>query len=238
MKEINVMGLKVHNVSMHQALEAMDELVKDKKAHLVVTLGVEMVMKAEKDREFFEIINQASLVVPDSVGILWAAKKMGSPLKQRVPGIDLIHSAARENQKYPWKIFFLGAAPGVAEKAARKLEELYPGFSVAGVHHGYFEDDGEVIDKINKCNPDVLFIAMGSPTQEKWFVRNRDKLKEVVAIGVGGSFDVISGRLKRAPPIFRKLGLEWFYRLITQPSRIKRMLALPAFAIKILTRRV
>lgn len=231
------MGLKVHNVSLAQAMDEVDRLVKSGGAHLVVTLGVEMVMRAEKDRDFFHIVNDASLVVPDSVGILWGCSKLGHKLQERVPGVDLFYESARNREKYPWRIFLLGAKPGVAEKAAEIMKKDYPGYNVVGAHHGYFKEDEEVIDKITSANPDVLFVAMGSPAQEKWFVKHRERLGNVVALGVGGSLDVVAGNVKRAPVFFQKTGLEWFHRLITQPHRAGRMIALPAFVVKVLTKR-
>ena len=234
MKQISILGLKVHNLSMKETLDKIDSLIKQGGSHLLVTLGVEMVMAAQEDSEFRDIVNDASLVVPDSVGILWAAKKNGTPLKERVPGVEIIQRIAEENQKYNRRVFFLGAKPGVAKAASEKLKEKYPGFYPVGEHHGYFKDDNEVLPKIQESNPDLILVALGFPAQEKWFCRNRDKLGNSVCIGVGGSFDVISGKIKRAPLFFRKLGLEWFYRLITEPKRITRMMALPAFVIKVL----
>jgi N-acetylglucosaminyldiphosphoundecaprenol N-acetyl-beta-D-mannosaminyltransferase len=230
----SLFGLKVHKLTMDQALQEIDSLVRGGGAHLVVTLGVEMVMRAEKDPEFFQAVNGASLVIPDSVGILWACRKTGFPLPERLPGIDVLTRAARQAEKYPWRVFFLGAKPGTAEEAARRMKEEYPAFNVAGFHHGYFQDDGPVIDRIREAGTQVLFIAMGSPAQEKWFLKNRDRLGNVVAIGVGGSLDVLSGSVKRAPAFFRNLGLEWLHRLISEPSRMGRMAALPAFVIKVL----
>lgn len=236
METYSVRGLKVNNLSMEETLDELNRLVETGGAHLTVTLGVEMVMHAEKDAEFREIVNGASLVVPDSVGILWACKKAGHPLKERVPGIDILQQAASRAERYPWKIFLLGAEPGVAEKAAQSLKEKNPHISIAGCHHGYFtrEQEEEVINKIRDSGARVLFAALGFPKQEKWFERHRDKLGDLVVIGVGGSLDVLAGKVKRAPVLFQKLGLEWFYRLVSQPQRIGRMMALPAFVIKIM----
>jgi len=234
METIHILGVKVHNLSMDETLQEIDRLILSGGSHLIVTLGVEMVMHAQKDTEFRDIVNSASLVVPDSVGILWAGKKAGVRLKCRVPGIDIINAMSRKSEKYPWRVFLLGAKPGVTDKAVEKIREKYPGFNCVGTYHGYFDEDNEAIEQIRKADPQLLLIGMGFPAQEKWFHRNRYKLGDMVAIGVGGSFDVLSGNIKRAPDIFRKTGLEWFYRLITQPSRIGRMTALPAFVIKML----
>jgi N-acetylglucosaminyldiphosphoundecaprenol N-acetyl-beta-D-mannosaminyltransferase len=234
METARLLGFRIDNLNLQESLERIDELIEKKGSHLVVTLGVEMVMYCRKDPEYEEIVKNASLVVPDSVGILWGCKKKGFILKERVPGIEILKAAAKNAEKYPWRIFFLGGKPGIAEEAANKLKDEYPGFNVVGTCHGYFKDDDEVLKSIIKASPDIIFIAMGFPAQEKWFVKNREKLGDMVSIGVGGSFDVISGRVKRAPLIFQKLGLEWFYRLITQPERAGRMLALPRFMMRVL----
>ncbi len=230
----SIMGMKVHDVNMEESLETIDGFVKQGGSHLVVTLGVEMVMASDKDTEFRDIVNSASLVTPDSVGILWAGRRAGYPLRQRVPGVELLEAAARESAKYGWRTFFLGAKPGVAKAAGEKLKEKYPGFNFVGEYHGYFKNDEEPLKAIEEAKPEIIFIALGFPAQEKWFMRNKDRLGNMVGVGVGGSFDVISGTIKRAPAVFRKLGLEWFHRLITQPSRIMRMAVLPAFALKVL----
>jgi N-acetylglucosaminyldiphosphoundecaprenol N-acetyl-beta-D-mannosaminyltransferase len=240
METVQVCGLKVNDVTMQQALDSIDRMVSEGGAHLVVTLGVEMVMRSDNDNdnEFIDIVNNASLVVPDSVGIQWAGRKAGGKFPERVTGIDILTGAAKQNEKYQWKVFFLGAKPGVAEKAAENMKKDYPGFRIVGTYHGYFDKDEEIIDRIKAAGTDVLFIALGSPYQEKWFMKNRERFGDITALGVGGSFDVISGTVKRAPVFMRKLGLEWFYRLITQPTRFVRMLALPRFAMRILLKGV
>jgi N-acetylglucosaminyldiphosphoundecaprenol N-acetyl-beta-D-mannosaminyltransferase len=238
MESVRICGLKVNNVSMNQALEEIDRMVREGGTHLVVTLGVEMVMRSDNDREFIDIVNNASLVVPDSVGILWAGRRAGCKLSERVPGIDILTGAASQSERYKWNVFFLGAKPGVAEKAAENIKKDYPDFRIVGTHHGFFDNDEEIIEKIKSADTNILFVALGSPYQEKWFEKNRKRFGNIIALGVGGSFDVISGTVKRAPVFMRKLGLEWFYRLVTQPSRLVRMLALPRFAIRVLLKGV
>lgn len=234
MDKTSILGVKVYNLSMDETLEEMNRLIKSGGSHLLVTLGVEMVMAAQKDEEFKNIVNEASLVVPDSVGIIWAAKKTGMKLRERVPGVEIIDRVAATADRFEWRAFFLGAKPGVAKEAAEKLQSKYPAFNWVGEHHGYFKDDGEVLKKIDETKPNLIFVAMGFPAQEKWFVKNREKLGNSVVIGVGGSFDVISGRIKRAPMLYRKLGLEWFHRLVTEPKRIIRMTALPMFVLNVI----
>lgn len=236
MESTSIFGLKVNNLSMAETLEAIDGLIRSGEPSLVVTLGVEMVMKAQEDHQFKEIVNKAQLVVPDSAGVLWACKKSGLNMKERVPGVDIIENAAKEAKKYPWRTFFLGAKPGIADTAMKKLQEKYPHFNCVGQHHGYFtpQEEESVIQKIMDAKTQLLCIALGFPRQEIWFDGNKHKLKGVTAMGVGGSFDVISGNITRAPMTYRKLGLEWLYRLLKEPSRASRMMALPVFALRVL----
>lgn len=238
METFSLMGLKVNNVSMEETLEHIDNLIKSGGSHLVVTLGVEMVMWAQNDEDFRNIVNSASLVTPDSSGILWASKKAGHPLKERVPGVEIIEAAAKNADRFPWRTFLLGAKPGVAKLAGERLKEKYASFNLVGVYHGYFKDDDEAIEKIRDAAPQLIFVAMGFPAQEKWFWRNKERLGNIVAVGVGGSFDVLSGNIKRAPAIFRKFGVEWLYRLLKEPRRIKRMAVLPKFVLRVILKGV
>ncbi|MFH0801460.1 MAG: WecB/TagA/CpsF family glycosyltransferase [bacterium] len=233
---VELFSCKVHAVDMEEAVLRIGDFIEGKKFHLVVTLGTEMVVQAQKDEEFRAILNQADLAVPDSAGICWACRRAGTPLKGRVPGIDLLQRLAALAPQKNWHLFFLGSAPGVAEEAGKALSEKIPGFSPAGSFHGYFKDDTEAIERIREAKPDILLVALGSPRQEKWLWHNRERLQVPVAIGIGGSLDVISGRRRRAPSWMQKTGLEWLHRLLTEPSRFKRMQALPAFVRMVLTR--
>lgn len=234
---VNILGCKVHLVDMQEALEAITELVDQAGGcKQVVTLNAEIIYQAGKEEELRRIINAASLVTADGIGTVWAARTLGCLQKERVSGIDLLLKICSRAATRGWKIYLLGAAPGVALKAARQLEQLYPGLTVCGCQDGYFspQDEPGIIADINARSPHVLFAALGAPKQEYWLSRNREKLKVPVGMGVGGSFDVIAGIKKRAPQPFIKLNLEWLYRLLTEPARFKRQLALPAFALKVL----
>jgi N-acetylglucosaminyldiphosphoundecaprenol N-acetyl-beta-D-mannosaminyltransferase len=235
---VELFSCKVHAVDMEEAVLRSGDFIEKKTFHMVVTLGTEMVMQAQKDGEFKAILNEVDLVVPDSAGICWACRRAGTPLKGRVPGIDLLQRLAALAPGRNWRLFFLGSAPGVAEEAAAALSEKIPGFFVAGSFHGYFKDDAEAIERIREAKPDILVAALGSPRQEKWLWNNRERLPVAVAIGVGGSLDVLSGRRRRAPSWMQKTGLEWLHRLLSEPSRCGRMRALPAFVHMVLTRGV
>ncbi|MCL5772807.1 MAG: WecB/TagA/CpsF family glycosyltransferase [Firmicutes bacterium] len=232
-ERVEILGLQVDRVNMEEVLQKTEEFIKDGGFHQVVTLGTEMAVTASYDKEFKEVINSAHLVVPDSVGILWAAKKKGKVLSERVAGIDIIYRLSELAIKKGWSFYLLGAKPGIAEAAAENLCKFREGLKIAGTHHGYFTDDAGVIEDIKRCKPDILLAAMGFPRQEKWIRNNREILGVPVCIGVGGSFDVLSGKLKRAPDIFIKLGLEWFYRFFKEPSRFQRLMALPKFMIMV-----
>ncbi|MDW8101635.1 MAG: WecB/TagA/CpsF family glycosyltransferase, partial [Anaerolineae bacterium] len=203
---------------------------------LVVTLNPEMAVLASRDQEFRKIILSASLVLPDGVGIILASRVLGTPLKERVTGVDTVERFAAMASKKGYRPFFLGASPGVAQKAASVLAEKYPGFKVAGVYPGSPSPSEEeiILELIKKASPDALFVAYGSPAQEKWLARNLPFLNVPFAMGVGGAFDFIAGVVPRAPKVIRRAGFEWLFRLIVQPWRWKRQLALPVFCFLVL----
>lgn len=233
---INILGVFVDKVDKKKALERVNTFLKTDRLKTIFTPNTEMVMVGLKDKELLEILNNGDLVVSDGIGLVYASRKYGDPLPERVAGFDLmvemLDLLAREKKG----IFLLGGKPGIAGKAAEQISARFPGVEVKGYYHGYFKEDenSQIIEKINSTKPDVIFVALGSPKQEKWVYRYKDLLNAKIVMGVGGSFDVLSGNVKRAPEVFRKMGLEWFYRLITQPWRAKRMLVLPVFAIKVL----
>ena len=202
------------------------------KANLIVTPNPEIVMKAKEDEEFKKIINErASLVIPDGIGIIKGANILGTPLKERVAGYDLICNLLEKYKDGSKTFYFWGSKPGVAEIAKTKMEEKYPDIKIVGVDDGYFDDakKQEIISKIEKLKPDILLVGVGFPKQEKLISELLDKNIFKIAIGCGGSIDVLSGTVKRAPKIFIKLHIEFAWRLIKQPTRIGRMMVLPKF---------
>jgi N-acetylglucosaminyldiphosphoundecaprenol N-acetyl-beta-D-mannosaminyltransferase len=233
----SILGCKVHLVNMAEAMQIVEQMIEDdQNGNQVVTLNAEIIYQTKKEIKLQNIINQANLVTADGIGTVWAARTLGYPQKERVSGIDLIHELCIMGATRGWKIYLLGAAPGVAKKAGQELKQSYPGLKVCGIWHGYFslQDENEIIADINSKSPDILFVALGAPKQEYWINQKRDTLKVPVCMGVGGSFDVIAGIKKRAPKVFIALNLEWLYRLLTEPSRWKRQLALPAFVLAVL----
>ena len=194
----------------------------------IFTPNPEIILKAQKDEKIKNILNSATLLIPDGTGVIWGAKKLGTPLPERLAGIDTAEFILSLAAAKGFSVFLLGGNDGVANAAKHKLEKKYTGLKICGTHHGFFDMSGHE-------NNDIIFVCMGFPRQEIWITENIDKLNSLhIAIGLGGSLDVWSGRLRRAPKIFRKLSLEWVWRIILEPKRIKFLPVIPIFAIKIL----
>ena len=203
----------------------------------IATVNPEFVMAAGQDPQFMDVLRHADLCIPDGIGLVYASRWMGNPLPERVAGSALVYHLAERAARRGWRLFLLGAAPGVAEEAAAKFQALYPGLEIAGTYAGSpaVAENESIVSLINESEADLLFVAYGAPNQDKWIARNREVLPSVrLAIGVGGSLDFVTGRSPRAPEWVQDLGLEWLYRLIREPWRWRRMLALPQFAVRVL----
>jgi len=235
-KTVDVLGVSISKVTMEEATKKVREFVKSDRLHRIYTPNPEIVMLAKNDEEFHQILEEADLVVPDGIGVVIASKIKKTPLPERVAGYDLVQNTMKEAVKEGYKYYFFGSKPGISEEAAKKMRETYPEIQIVGTRNGYFkpEDEKEIIDDINASGANILLVALGAPKQEKWIEEHKHQMPNVrVAIGVGGSLDVMSGNVKRAPKAFQKLGLEWFYRLLKEPTRIKRMMVLPEFLLKV-----
>lgn len=228
------LGVDVCCVDESSILDEIDNIIKKRLPSFIVAINPEKIMKAQKDSNLLKLLNSATIQIPDGIGVIIASKLKGGKIRKRVTGIDLMQSICKRSAKDGYKIFLLGAKPGVAEQAGKILENKYKGLKIVGIRDGYFKDNESVIKDINNAAPDILFVAMGSPKQEYWIKNNIDKLSVPLCMGIGGSLDVICGNIKRAPKWMCSLGLEWLYRLIKEPWRFKRMLVLPVFLIKIL----
>jgi N-acetylglucosaminyldiphosphoundecaprenol N-acetyl-beta-D-mannosaminyltransferase len=236
-KRIHILDLPVDGITYAEWLQQIDEWVRtaDHVRH-VCTVNPEFMMIARGDSNFRNILNRADLCVPDGVGLLWAARRMGQPLPERVTGSDGVPKIAERAAQTGWKLFFLGAAPGVAEKAADVLRGQYPGVQIVGTYSGSpapAEEDA-LVKMVNDSGADILFVAYGAPEQDKWIARNLPRLRVKMAMGVGGAFDFIAGVVPRAPAWMQQMGLEWLYRLYLQPWRIRRMMRLPQFVLAVL----
>ena len=225
----DILGVAFDNTTMDEAVGRAMSLLEQEGPHLVVTPNPEIVRLAQSDREFAGLIAGADLVLPDGVGILYAAKILGRPLKARVPGVDFASALMDAMAKAGKRLFLLGAKPGVAEEAARRLAGQHPGLIVCGTHDGYFQEDAPVVQAIRAARADVVFVCLGAPKQEKWAAAHGADTGARLFVGLGGSLDVFAGQVERAPEGWQKLGLEWLYRTIRQPARLKRVAKLPLF---------
>ncbi len=232
---VSILGIPFDNISPNEAVERVYAMRLEERAHRVVTPNSEMVYLAQSDPAFAKILRESDFVVPDGVGVIYASKLIGTPIREKVAGIDLGEGLIARMAQTGEGVFFLGAKPGVAELAAQKLCEKYPGLHVAGTQDGYFKNTDEVIDKINQSGAVLLFVCLGVPKQEQFMAEYGDRFTSVrIMLGLGGSLDGYAGLAKRAPKWMIHMGLEWFYRLCKEPYRYKRMLALPKFMLCVL----
>lgn len=220
---------------MTATVQRIEDLVGTSGSHLVATVNPEFVMRARKDSEFARVLESAALCLPDGTGVVWAARRQGCELREPVAGVDLVRPLAAMCARRGFRLFLLGAAPGVAAELAATLRDTNLGLEVAA-HAGSPDpsDDVESVHRIHDHRAQVLLVAYGAPTQELWFDRLKDRLGVSVAVGVGGSFDYLTGRVPRPPAWMRRAGLEWLGRLALQPWRIRRMAVLPMYALKVL----
>lgn len=226
-----ILGIPVDMLTLTEAAGKLEQYIRQRVPRLVVTANPEIIMLARHDAGFKEILTNTDMVTADGIGVVVAARILGEPLEERVTGIDLSRELFRVASRQGYRIYLLGARPGVAEQAALNLVRDFPGLQVVGCHDGYFSEDGPVVADIRARTPDILLVALGMGKQEKWVWRYKDELGVPVSIGVGGSLDVYAGVARRAPGWVQKLGLEWLYRLLRQPSRFGRMLVLPYFLV-------
>lgn len=233
--KVDILGVQVNSLTMAEAVDKADQFMEEKACVLIATANAEMIMRATHDKELQAILNDAALVVPDGAGTVWAAHHLGHDMPERVAGFDLAQELMRIAPQRKRRVFFFGSAPGVAEKAKAKAEELYPGIEIVGVRNGFFteKDEPEIIAQIKEAKPDLLLAALGVPKQEKWLYKHKEELGVPVSIGVGGTLDVMAGVMKRAPLWMQKAKLEWLFRGMLQPKRAGRLMALPKFVLKV-----
>lgn len=231
---VKILGVGFDNMTMDQAVAEGVRLMGTDGAHYVVTPNPEIVEICREDAEAMEAVENADLVIADGVGVIYGAKILGTPLKERLPGIEFAQRLMEQMAVNGKTLFLLGAKPGVAEEAARRLEQKYPGLKIVGTHDGYFKEDEGVVSAIRESGADTVFVCLGAPKQEKWMRKNGEATGAHLLLGLGGCLDIFSGAVQRAPEIYQKLGLEWFHRLIKNPSRAGRMMKLPLFLVHVI----
>jgi N-acetylglucosaminyldiphosphoundecaprenol N-acetyl-beta-D-mannosaminyltransferase len=232
-ESVEAFGVMISPVSMQEALDKIESFIRERSPHHVVTSDANAILRAQHDPEYAAIIKRSALVTPDGFGVIWGARLLNLPIYERVTGVDMVTGICERAAKNNYSIYILGAAPGIAPTAAQNLMQRYPGLRVVGTQHGYFEKENiseeEIVRRIRDAQPDVLFVAFGIPKQEKFIARHMHEMNVPVSLGVGGSFDVYSEKLKRAPSYIQRSGMEWLYRVWQEPWRWKRMSYVPRF---------
>lgn len=230
---IDVLGVGFDNLTLKEAVEAGARLLHEDGAHYVVTPNPEIVEVCRENPAACAAVNGADLVLPDGIGVVKGAAMLGTPLKEKTPGIEFAAGIMGKMAEEGMSLFLLGAKPGVAETAAEKLKTEYPGLKIAGVHDGYFKEDAPVVEEIAASHADAVFVCLGAPKQELWMAKNGSATGAKLLCGLGGSLDVFAGVVERAPKFWTEHGLEWFYRLCKEPKRLGRMMKLPLFLVHV-----
>ena len=242
-KKINILGINIDNISTKEAIEKINTNISKNKTTKIFTPNTTIIVKSSRDEHLKAMLNSADISIPDGAGVRIASKILGSPVNDKLAGIELGEDILYLAEKNNFKVFLLGGSQEVSKKAEIELKQKYRNLNICGANDGYFDvkgiENNAVIDKINNAKPDILFVCMGFPRQEEWIVKNIDKLTSTkVAIGLGGSLDVWSGRLKRAPSIFRKLLLEWLWRMMLEPKRSGVIFIIPVFLLKVIKQKL
>jgi len=237
----NILGVNIDVIAMEYAVETVLGFFEQDGVKTIYTVGPEIAMHARKDKEYAEILNAGDLITPDGVGVVWASRLNKIKLSQRVGGCDLCTQLFTKMKDSGKTAYFLGGAPGVAEKAKANIERDFPGLKIVGVNDGFFGEEKEklILEEINQLQPDLLLVGTGAPRQERWISANKKRLNCRVAIGVGGSLDVYAGNVKRAPKFWVSINCEWLYRLLSEPrKRFRRQLKLPLFVFAVIVSKI
>ncbi|WFA09133.1 WecB/TagA/CpsF family glycosyltransferase [Tissierella sp. Yu-01] len=244
MESIKIFGVTIHNTTLDDTTKLLEQSLKENKLKVIYTPNTEIIMAAKGNNELRDLINKGDLILPDGIGLIYGSRIKKKPLKERVTGFDTSMKLLDIANKYSYSIYLLGGKDGIAKEAAKRIKADYPNINIAGFHHGYFKgshlglsnepEEEKIIKEINEKKPDIIFVGFGFPKQEIWIDANRSRIDGKVIIGNGGVMDILSGNSRRAPEIYIKLGLEWLYRLMKEPSRIKRQIVLPKFLIDVI----
>lgn len=223
-QRIEMMGCYIDNLSMEDTLQKIEGFIQSGRAHQHVVVNVDKLVKASRDEELRRIINECALINVDGMPVVWASRLLGKPLKERVAGVDLFEALMKRSAEKGWRVFLLGAKEEVVSGVKRIYEARFPGFQVAGYRNGYWkpEEEADVVEQIKSARADLLFVAISSPKKEQFLGRYQAQMQVPFAMGVGGTFDVAVGKVKRAPVWMQKAGLEWFYRFLQEPTRMFR----------------
>lgn len=237
--KVTVLGVSFDRVTLEEAYQKFKSLLKTGGFHYIVTPNPEIVMKAQKDSRYRNVLAGAALTLPDGIGIVIGTKFRKNKITQRVPGFEFTSEILRHAVSEGYRIFLIGGKPGVALDAKSNLEKAYPGIQVVGAEHGYFqkEEEPEMVKAILDSGANVILSAMGAPRQEYFLFDHKEEFQDAIGIGVGGTLDVLAGRVERAPEFYQKIGMEWLYRMVKEPVRLKRAGALPLFLLKAFTER-
>jgi N-acetylglucosaminyldiphosphoundecaprenol N-acetyl-beta-D-mannosaminyltransferase len=221
-QRIDIMGCQVDNLTMEETLQTVEGFIKSGRPHQHVVVNVDKVVKANKDPDLRSIINECALVNVDGMPVVWASRLLGKPLKERVTGVDLFEALMQRSAKKGWRIYFLGATEEIVSKVKLIYEKKYPNISIVGYRNGYWTsaDENQVVEQIKAAQADLLFVAISSPKKEQFLSRYQAEMKIPFAMGVGGTFDVMAGKVNRAPVWMQKTGFEWFYRFLQEPRRM------------------
>ncbi|MYL34263.1 WecB/TagA/CpsF family glycosyltransferase [Pontibacillus yanchengensis] len=237
MNKETYMGVDVSPLSYEEITQQLNQRIQDNQQSTIIAVNPEKIMASQTDETLRDLINGSTFQIPDGVGVLLASRLKGGEIRSRVTGVDMMGRLLQMAAEEGYRVFFYGAKEEVVSKAIDNIQDTYPSIQVAGYENGYVQDQEALIQKINDAKADIMFVALGSPKQEQWIRANKERLPVKVFQGVGGSFDVYAGHVKRAPAPFRKVGMEWLYRLATDPKRIKRQMALPKFLFRVITKK-
>ncbi|MBR4157839.1 MAG: WecB/TagA/CpsF family glycosyltransferase [Oscillospiraceae bacterium] len=235
---IDILGVGFDSIDMDGAVSRALDIVRKHSGGWAVTPNPEIVLECRKNERLSAAVQEAALVIPDGIGVLYAARILGTPLREKIPGIDFACTLMEALAKSDGSVYLFGAKPGVAELASSELQRRFNGLRICGTHDGYFTDDEPIIKDIREKRPDLVLVCLGAPKQELWMRDHASELDAGLLIGLGGSLDVFAGTVQRAPERWRSLGLEWLYRLYREPKRIGRMIRLPLILLLALKERV
>jgi N-acetylglucosaminyldiphosphoundecaprenol N-acetyl-beta-D-mannosaminyltransferase len=237
-RTVNILGIAFSKLTLQETINLIRDKINNHNNKLlhIITVNPEIAVQIQEDNELMEISKKADLLTPDGVGIVWASRILRNPVAERVTGYDLLLESLKQGNLYNWSFYFLGSDEEVNRNMEVHVSKFYPNIRISGRHHGYFntEDEEEIVQEIEYLCPDILIVAFGSPRTDKWIEKHRKRISAKVVFGVGGSMDVITGKIPKTPEIWKKFNLEWLYRRIIMPERKDRQKKLKIFAIKVI----